>query len=332
MSVAQKDGIKAADGISYDDLYRRWEQSNWQATAIDFSDDRDGWDGLTDIQRRSALWIYSMFLYGEDSVTDNLSPYIDAAPQHRAEVLPRHPAGRRGPPRRLLPPLLQGGDRRRRLDLLDPRLHARPSSAGATATSSTASTGWPTTCAATARCRTSPARSRCTTWSSRRRSPSPGSTSSRTTSPTPGRCPASARGWRTSPATSSATSASASRCSRSASRSRRSASRRSPSCCARCCPTRSPSSRRRLGPRVHALLRLRARGHLRVRAALGADQVAGDRLPDRGDARRAAGRSGARRRRRSHGARSSCCEAGRDGRAERQPRLLARGPGACTST
>ena len=34
-----------------------------------------------------------------------------------AEVLPRHPAGRRGPPRRLLPPLLQGGDRgRRRLD------------------------------------------------------------------------------------------------------------------------------------------------------------------------------------------------------------------------
>ena len=33
------------------------------------------------IQRRSALWIYSMFFYGEDSVTDNLSPYIDAAPK-----------------------------------------------------------------------------------------------------------------------------------------------------------------------------------------------------------------------------------------------------------
>ena len=36
MSVAQKDGIRAADGISYDDLYRRWEQANWEATAIDF--------------------------------------------------------------------------------------------------------------------------------------------------------------------------------------------------------------------------------------------------------------------------------------------------------
>src|SRR5688500_6464073 len=81
MSVAQADGIKAADGISYDDLYRRWEQSNWQATAIDFSRDQEGWRGLSELQRRSALWIYSMFFYGEDSVTDNLSPYIDAAPK-----------------------------------------------------------------------------------------------------------------------------------------------------------------------------------------------------------------------------------------------------------
>jgi 1,2-phenylacetyl-CoA epoxidase catalytic subunit len=81
MSVAQKDGIKAAAGISYEDLYERWEHSNWSATAIDFTRDRDGWAALSDVQRRSALWIYSMFFYGEDSVTDNLSPYIDAAPK-----------------------------------------------------------------------------------------------------------------------------------------------------------------------------------------------------------------------------------------------------------
>jgi 1,2-phenylacetyl-CoA epoxidase catalytic subunit len=80
MSVAQKDGIRAAAGISYEDLYRRWEQSNWEATSIDFSEDRHGWESLTELQRRSALWIYSMFFYGEDSVADNLSPYIDAAP------------------------------------------------------------------------------------------------------------------------------------------------------------------------------------------------------------------------------------------------------------
>ncbi len=69
-----------ASGISYEDLYRRWEENNWCATAIDFSTDRAGWEGLTDVQRRSALWMYSMFFFGEDSVADNLSPYIDAAP------------------------------------------------------------------------------------------------------------------------------------------------------------------------------------------------------------------------------------------------------------
>jgi 1,2-phenylacetyl-CoA epoxidase catalytic subunit len=81
MSVAQRDGIRAADGISYDDLYRRWEQGNWSAASIDFTADRAGWESLSEIQRKSALWTYSMFLYGEDSVTDNLAPYIDAAPK-----------------------------------------------------------------------------------------------------------------------------------------------------------------------------------------------------------------------------------------------------------
>ena len=81
MSVAQKDGIRAADRISYEDLYSRWEQGNWSASEIDFSGDRAGWETLSEIQRRSALWIYSMFFFGEDSVTDNLSPYIDAAPR-----------------------------------------------------------------------------------------------------------------------------------------------------------------------------------------------------------------------------------------------------------
>src|SRR5919197_203272 len=84
MSVAQKDGIDPrsyTDRITYEDLYRRWEEGNWRAHEIDFSEDRKGWEALTDIQRRSALWTYSMFFYGEDSVTDTLSPYIDAAPK-----------------------------------------------------------------------------------------------------------------------------------------------------------------------------------------------------------------------------------------------------------
>jgi ribonucleotide reductase beta subunit family protein with ferritin-like domain len=78
MSVAQQN---LAGQISYMDLYRRWEEGNWRATELDFSQDRQGWESLNEIQRRSALWIYSMFFYGEDAVADGLSPYIEAAPK-----------------------------------------------------------------------------------------------------------------------------------------------------------------------------------------------------------------------------------------------------------
>ncbi|HEV2075359.1 MAG TPA: ribonucleotide-diphosphate reductase subunit beta, partial [Thermoleophilaceae bacterium] len=80
MAATQSPATGSMDRISYQDLYRRWEEGNWSATRIDFSRDREGWEALTEVQRHSALWLYSMFFYGEDSVTDNLSPYIDAAP------------------------------------------------------------------------------------------------------------------------------------------------------------------------------------------------------------------------------------------------------------
>ena len=72
----------AADQISYTDLYARWEQGNWSATKLDFTRDREQWRReFTDVDRRSALWTYSLFFHGEDSVADNLSPFIDAAPR-----------------------------------------------------------------------------------------------------------------------------------------------------------------------------------------------------------------------------------------------------------
>jgi ribonucleotide reductase beta subunit family protein with ferritin-like domain len=77
MSVASQ---RLMDNITYVDLYHRWEQGNWSAYDIDFSGDRAGWEGLSDIQRRSAMWIYSMFYYGEDRVADTLAPYVTAAP------------------------------------------------------------------------------------------------------------------------------------------------------------------------------------------------------------------------------------------------------------
>ncbi|HEU4904727.1 MAG TPA: ribonucleotide-diphosphate reductase subunit beta [Solirubrobacterales bacterium] len=77
MSVASQNLM---DNVTYVDLYQRWEHGNWSAYDIDFSEDRKGWEALSDLQRRSAMWIYSMFYYGEDRVADTLAPYITAAP------------------------------------------------------------------------------------------------------------------------------------------------------------------------------------------------------------------------------------------------------------
>ncbi len=70
-----------AERISYTDLYARWERGNWCATEIDFTEDRrQWWEVMTEFERKAALWNYALFFWGEDAVTDGLSPYIDAAP------------------------------------------------------------------------------------------------------------------------------------------------------------------------------------------------------------------------------------------------------------
>jgi ribonucleotide reductase beta subunit family protein with ferritin-like domain len=82
LAELEAESVIPADQISYEDLYARWEHGNWRATEIDMSVDREQWQSEFDeMDRRAALWTYSMFFHGEDSVADNLSPYIDAAPR-----------------------------------------------------------------------------------------------------------------------------------------------------------------------------------------------------------------------------------------------------------
>ena len=67
--------------ISYERLYRLWEDNNWSATGIDFSEDAVHWrERLTEKQRTAALWNYAMFLVGEEAVARTLTPVLDAAP------------------------------------------------------------------------------------------------------------------------------------------------------------------------------------------------------------------------------------------------------------
>jgi hypothetical protein len=70
----------ATDAISYEDLYSRWERANWRSTELDFTEDARQWqEEFTEFERKAALWNYSLFFWGEDAVTDGLSPYIEAA-------------------------------------------------------------------------------------------------------------------------------------------------------------------------------------------------------------------------------------------------------------
>jgi ribonucleotide reductase beta subunit family protein with ferritin-like domain len=62
---------QSTEQIDYADLYARWERGNWCATEIDFSQDREDWlHRFTDEQRRGALWLYTLFFHGENSVAE----------------------------------------------------------------------------------------------------------------------------------------------------------------------------------------------------------------------------------------------------------------------
>ena len=61
-------------------------------------------------RRSHTIWSLGSFYVGEERVTADLAPFLLAAPTGEIEAVPRHPAGRRGAPRRLLRPLRRRGD------------------------------------------------------------------------------------------------------------------------------------------------------------------------------------------------------------------------------
>lgn len=62
------------------DLYQRWERQQWSATEIDFAVDRQQWQSLHDRLREQMERTFVGFFYGEQAVTDTLSPLVHAAP------------------------------------------------------------------------------------------------------------------------------------------------------------------------------------------------------------------------------------------------------------
>jgi ribonucleoside-diphosphate reductase beta chain len=62
------------------DLYQRWERQQWSATELDFSVDRQQWLAMPAGMREQLQGAFLAFFYGEQAVTDTLSPLVHAAP------------------------------------------------------------------------------------------------------------------------------------------------------------------------------------------------------------------------------------------------------------
>jgi ribonucleoside-diphosphate reductase beta chain len=62
------------------DLYQRWERQQWSATEIDFAVDREDWTRLHPAVRDQLEGTFGGFFFGEQAVTDTLSPLLIGAP------------------------------------------------------------------------------------------------------------------------------------------------------------------------------------------------------------------------------------------------------------
>src|ERR1700716_1854573 len=78
--------ITDTSSITLMDLYRRWERQNWSAYALDFTQDRKDWEGLSGDVTERILWFLSMFFQGEQAVTDTLAPWVSSAPTEEMRI------------------------------------------------------------------------------------------------------------------------------------------------------------------------------------------------------------------------------------------------------
>ena len=62
------------------DLYQRWERQQWSATALDFGQDGQQWAAIHPDVRERLEMTFSGFFFGEQAVTDTLSPLVMGAP------------------------------------------------------------------------------------------------------------------------------------------------------------------------------------------------------------------------------------------------------------
>jgi len=80
-------GDRDGDGLlDYRQLYVLWERQNWKATELDFSVDREQWVITPREAQVSTIWSLGSFYVGEERVTADLAPFLQAAPTGEIEL------------------------------------------------------------------------------------------------------------------------------------------------------------------------------------------------------------------------------------------------------
>jgi len=72
--------------LSYEELYALWERQQWQTQEIDFSQDREDWDGFPEEERFQRMYGLSSFFIGEQKVAEELGPIMRAAPSEDQRI------------------------------------------------------------------------------------------------------------------------------------------------------------------------------------------------------------------------------------------------------
>jgi ribonucleoside-diphosphate reductase beta chain len=80
-------GDHDGDGLlDYRQLYALWERQNWKAAELDFTVDKEQWLITPREAQESTIWSLGSFYVGEERVTADLAPFLQAAPNGEIEL------------------------------------------------------------------------------------------------------------------------------------------------------------------------------------------------------------------------------------------------------
>ena len=75
-TITDESKLPSIELMGPEQLYQLWERQNWQAHAIDFTQDKLDWAGLDKELRQSLSWNLSSFFIGEERVTTQFSGLV----------------------------------------------------------------------------------------------------------------------------------------------------------------------------------------------------------------------------------------------------------------